>query len=121
MRDDAPRDGQPQRAETAVLHVGALKLDLASFRVTVAQRDVAMTRGEFLLLAELVSHPYCVLERRRLAAALQRQGLLHPISTASLRAVDVKISHIRKKLRQAGCDCIHTMRFVGYRFVPVDC
>ena len=38
----------------------------------------------------------------------------------TLRVVDIHVSRLRKKLAQAGCDCIRTMRYVGYRFVPPD-
>jgi hypothetical protein len=36
------------------------------------------------------------------------------------RAVDILIFRLRGKLGRAGYDCIETIRFVGYRFVPRD-
>jgi DNA-binding response OmpR family regulator len=36
------------------------------------------------------------------------------------RAVDLHISRLRRKLSAAGYDGIRTMRFIGYRFVPVE-
>jgi hypothetical protein len=40
-------------------------------------------------------------------------------ASPSPRSVDTHIARLRAKLRYAGYDCIKTMRFVGYRFVPV--
>lgn len=100
---------------TEVMTLGALRLDPAGFSVTVDGNDLSLTLAEFLLLRELARNPYKVLGRERLAAAL-REDPSEPAT--SPRSVDTHISRLRKKLRNAGYDCIKTMRFVGYRFVP---
>jgi DNA-binding response OmpR family regulator len=97
---------------------GSLALYPSGYTVSVDGRDVAVTVPEFLLLVTLMRHPYRVLDRETLARALdEKRGRMAP-TAASLRAVDLHISRLRKKLRAAGCDPIATMRFVGYRFVP---
>jgi len=98
---------------------GALALDSTGFTVTVDGRDLPVTLAEFLLLKEFVLNPYRVLDRTTLARALSRRGFGYTTSHLSARTVDLHISHLRKKLHQAGYDCIKTMRFVGYRFVPL--
>jgi DNA-binding response OmpR family regulator len=107
---------QELSTSAAVLTMGALRLDPEGFSVTVDGSDLALTLAEFLLLRELASHPYQVLGRERLAAAL-REHTSDPVPSA--RSVDTHISRLRRKLHLAGYDCIKTMRFVGYRFVPV--
>jgi two-component system response regulator ChvI len=110
-----PIPEQDFSGDTEVMTLGALRLDPAGFSVTVGGGDLSLTLAEFLLLRELARHPYQVLGRERLAAAL-REHASDP--TSSPRSVDTHISRLRRKLRSAGCDCIKTMRFVGYRFVP---
>jgi DNA-binding response OmpR family regulator len=103
-------------AET--IEIGPLRLDPAGFTASVEGRDLSLTLGEFLILRELAQNPYQVLRRERLSA------LMHGVTgsgdglAASPRAVDTHIARLRAKLRRAGFDCIKTMRFVGYRFLP---
>jgi hypothetical protein len=59
-----------------------------------------------------------VFNRQRLTE-LVRQGTPRVAATSpDTRSVDSHIARIRAKLRALGDDCIHTMRNVGYRFVP---
>lgn len=97
---------------------GPLVLNYEGFSVTLDGNDLPLTLGEFLLLAELARNPYSVLDRQRLASVLRANNGSADGGEASLRAVDVHISRLRRKLHAAGYDCIKTMRFVGYRFVP---
>jgi two-component system OmpR family response regulator len=109
---DSP--GQPQ----AIDH-GGLFLDLNGYSVQVQGQDVPVTLTEFLLLKELAGAPYRTFDRRTLAAAVQERGFSHDLQPISARAVDLHISRLRRKLVEAGYDCIRTMRFVGYRFIPL--
>jgi len=108
---------QNPKGDPGAITMGALRLDPAGFSVTVDGRDLALTLAEFLLLQELARHPYQVLSRERLASALREYGSTSEPSPSS-RSVDTHVSRLRAKLRSAGYDCIKTMRFVGYRFVP---
>ncbi len=109
--DDSQRERQ-------TLSRGPLVLDLPGYAVAVGGRDIAVTATEFLLLRALALQPYRVLGRAALAAAVHAQGYGQTPQPMSPRAVDLHISRLRKKLSRAGYDCIRTMRFVGYRFVP---
>jgi DNA-binding response OmpR family regulator len=88
--------------------------------VRVNGRDLTLTYAEFLIMEEFVRHPYQVLNRERLLAATRDKLALAGGNDPTLRSVDTHIARIRAKLRAAGYSCIKTMRFVGYRFVPLD-
>lgn len=105
-------------ADPAVLSYGPLSLHLDGFAVSVYDRDVPVTLSEFLLLAAFARSPYRVLDRAALADALRGSAAFDGRDAADLRLIDRHISRLRKKLNDAGCDCIKTMRFAGYRFVP---
>jgi DNA-binding response OmpR family regulator len=97
---------------------GALVLDPTGFCVRVSDQDVPMTLSEFLILRELVTAPYRTFSRVELAAAVQSRSESAGGAPASARAIDLHVSRLRRKLRQAGFDGIRTMKSVGYRFVP---
>jgi DNA-binding response OmpR family regulator len=100
-----------------VITSGPLTLNLSGFSLTINDVDVPLTQAEFLLMATLARNPYNVIDRQTLARVL-RTGALGPAMTTSPRAVDTHIARLRHKLAEAGCECIRTMRNVGYRFVP---
>jgi DNA-binding response OmpR family regulator len=106
-------------AESTPICFGPLCLNPEGFSVSVGERDVALTLAEFLLFQELARHPFQVLDRQRLVGVLRESIASADAAPSSSRAVDTHISRLRAKLRRAGYDCIKTMRFVGYRFVPV--
>jgi two-component system, OmpR family, alkaline phosphatase synthesis response regulator PhoP len=100
------------------LSVGPIYIDLSGLSVSVYGRDVPLTHGEFLILVALARQPYSVMSRERLMEVLNEAPGGRPALGGRVRAVDTHITRIRKKLADAGCDCIRTMRFVGYRLVP---
>jgi DNA-binding response OmpR family regulator len=102
------------------MQFGPLLLNLRGFSVSVEGRDVPLTYAEFLLLMTLARDPYSVIGREPLMRVLSEASLGRKSLAVSLRAVDTHIARIRKKLADAGCDCIRTMRNVGYRFVPPE-
>lgn len=105
---------------TNLVSFGALTVDPDGYAVSVDGSDLSLTLAEFRLLNEFARHPYQTLGRRRLAALLREQSGGLDGAGASLRSVDTHIARLRAKLRKAGYDCIKTMRFVGYRFVPLS-
>jgi DNA-binding response OmpR family regulator len=107
-------------AETGVLTFGPLVVNLDGLAVSVDGRDVALTYAEFLVLVTLVRQPFSVLDRAKLRSAVEEMASGKREPAMSMRSVDTHIARIRKKLADAGCDCIRTMRNVGYRFVPPD-
>ncbi len=93
-----------------VLTAGIVELDEARRLVTVAGHEVALTRKEFDLLADLLRHPGRVASRDRL---LQRVwGYDHAGTT---RTVDVHVRQLRKKLGPQAAAYIETVVGVGYR------
>ncbi len=96
---------------------GAVTLDPQWWVAQVNGRNVSLTVAEFVLLHELVRNTPRYLDRPALNRVLQNAPGLRA-ERVSLRAVDLLISRLRRKLQAAGCDAIETMRQVGYRFLP---
>jgi DNA-binding response OmpR family regulator len=86
-------------------------VDLASRRVLVAGTEVALTRKEFDLLADLLRSRGRVLTRERLLERVW--GYTYPGET---RTVDVHIRRLRKKLGAVADERIETVVGVGYRW-----
>jgi DNA-binding response OmpR family regulator len=94
-----------------VLNAGPLELDEARRQVSVGGREVALTRKEFDLLADLLHRRGRVSTRERLLERVW--GYDHPGKT---RTVDVHVRQLRKKLGEPVADSIETVVGVGYRF-----
>ncbi len=96
----------------AVLRFAGFTLDPVQRRLLDEDgTEIALTGGEFELLAALVDRPNRVLTRDRLL------DLLHGRSAGSVdRAIDVAISRLRRKLRDEGrqAQLIKTVRGGGY-------
>jgi DNA-binding response OmpR family regulator len=113
-------------AGSQTINHGSFRLDLHGFAVSVNGQDVPLTYSEFLLLKELAGNPNRYFDRGALQAVLdarsaEAKDLRYAASgPATARSVDLHISRLRRKLKQCGYDCIRTMRFVGYRFVPAE-
>ncbi len=107
-RDDSRTAG----GGAAILHFGALKLDVGAREATVNGASVDLTKTEFDLLSALASRPRQVFTRRALIAAVWGEGWV-----GDEHLVDVHLLHIRRKL---GDDAstqryVRTSRGVGYR------
>lgn len=89
--------------------VGDLTLDFDSHRVSIGDREVALTLTEFKILAELLRKGGSVLTREKL-----REKALGNLNVTD-RTIDVHMASLRKKLEAFG-DRIETVRGVGYRF-----
>ena len=102
-----------EHAAQPIIRRGRIELDSERRRVRAAGREAALTSLEFELLAVLVRHPGRVFSREELLNRLS--GFLRgaPLD----RAIDIHVSNLRHKLRQAmGEDApIETVRGAGYR------
>jgi DNA-binding response OmpR family regulator len=100
---------RPAPAGEAV-RIGALELDPAARRVTVAGEPVHLTPTEFDLLRVLAARPGAVLTRDQLLAEVWgwRDGSGH-------RTVD---SHIRGLRRKLGAERVRTVHGIGYALEP---
>ena len=94
-------------AETTVLHVGPVQLDLRSRRATSGDRTVELTAREFALLETFMRHPGQVLSREQLLSHVWGYDF-----DPGSNVVDVYIRYLRRKL---GPNVIETVRGMGYR------
>lgn len=101
------RRGRVAGADTDVLRVGAVTVDLGARRVSVDDSEVNLTATEFDLLAHLMRRPSRVFTREQLL-----QDVWGYASAAGPRTVDVHVAQLRAKLGAHGC--VRTVRGVGY-------
>jgi two-component system response regulator MtrA len=96
----------------ARLHLGDVAIDVAGRTVSVAGREVALTRTEFDLLLELARHPGQVLGRDVLLDRIWGYDYL-----GDSRLVDVAVGRLRAKVEAdpATPRLILTVRGVGYK------
>ncbi len=93
-----------------ILRVGALEVDTYAVVARVAGRALELTPTEFKLLHHLARTPGRAVSRTELYEVAM------PESDAFERAVDIHITNLRRKLRDAGADgLIETVRGLGYR------
>jgi two-component system KDP operon response regulator KdpE len=106
----APESGQ---VESAVA-IGPLNIDLAYRRVSLGDTEVALTRKEYAVLAQLARHPGRVITQQQLLKDVW--GPTHVEDTHYLRIV---VGHLRQKLGDdpAAPRYIVTEAGVGYRLV----
>ena len=104
-----------RRAETPqnnkeLLISGPIQLDTGRCELKVDDRLIRVTATEFGLLKTLMAANGRVLNRQRLIEAVLGTGV-----AVTDRTIDVHITALRKKLRQAS-GWIHTIRGIGYAF-----
>jgi DNA-binding response OmpR family regulator len=109
-----------RRSRTAVvhehrkLHFGALSINTAARAVRLNDEEVALSSNEFDLLLHLATHPGEVQSREKLYLQLYRREY-----DGVDRTLDVRISHLRRKLGDTGePERIKTIWGHGYLFVP---
>lgn len=105
------RRSQDDFAGAPVLTSGRLRLETESRRVLVGEREIALTRKEFDLLATMMRQAGRVLTRSRILERVW--GYDYPGET---RTVDVHVRQLRKKLGDEIAREIETVVGVGYRF-----
>jgi len=104
------RSGAPALA-TQFVEAGDVRLNPQTREVWYASERLEVTMLEFDILDVLVRSAGRVVSRDELTAALYQRK-----STPYERALDVHISHLRKKLERANRNPIQTIRGVGYQF-----
>jgi two-component system OmpR family response regulator len=96
---------------------GALAVDPAAHRVTIATVEVTLTALEFAILSVLLARPGQVFNREHILDAVHGGTI-----QISDRTVDSHVRNIRAKLAAAGCtDAIETVHGVGFRLGPCGC
>jgi DNA-binding response OmpR family regulator len=103
--------GQPESDSPDLLCCGALAIDLASYRVSIAGAPVELTYKEYELLRFLATQPDRVFTREALLDKVWGYDFY-----GGARTVDVHIRRLRSKLEVGGHTFIETVRSVGYRF-----
>jgi two-component system response regulator RegX3 len=97
--------------------VGPLDVDLPARRAWLNGRELALSRKEYDLLAELVRHAGRVVTREELM-----DRVWDPNWFGSTKTLDVHMGWLRRKLgdEPAAPRFIHTVRGVGFRFTAPD-
>jgi two-component system, OmpR family, response regulator RegX3 len=109
MRRTGERDSAPSTAPApTVLTTGDLTVDLRAHRVTVDDREIALTPKEYDLRALLARDPGATLTRERIIEEVWDAHWFGPTKT-----LDVHIASLRKKLGDPAM--IETIRGVGFR------
>ena len=103
---------EPETGAPAVLNLGPLRIDLAGRTVERDGAEIALTRTEFDLLAELARHPGQVFPRDLLLDRVWGYDYL-----GDSRLVDVAVGRLRAKIEadQAAPTLILTVRGAGYK------
>ncbi|MCT7354211.1 winged helix-turn-helix domain-containing protein [Streptomyces sp. 15-116A] len=111
-----PADQQPQVPVPAPVTDGGdplIRVDTVQRTAEVDGRQLDLTYLEFELLAHLVAHPGRVHTRDQLVGTVWGYG-----HVGDGRTVDVHIARLRRKLGARYRGTIHTVRRVGYKYVP---
>ncbi|MDT0305609.1 response regulator transcription factor [Streptomyces sp. DSM 44917] len=109
--DEAPAAaGEPPApgGSGSVLSLGPITVELATRRVEVDGRHVALTRKEFDLLALLAQRPGVVFRREQIISDVWRTSW-----EGTGRTLEVHVASLRAKLRRP--ELVETVRGVGYR------
>jgi DNA-binding response OmpR family regulator len=98
-------------AESTVLLVGGLRIDVVRREITLEDKRVDLTRREFDLLAFLAARPGQVVSRAELRAEVWQQPY------GDDQTIDVHLSWLRRKLGETAAEprYLHTVRGVGFR------
>ncbi|HEY4898072.1 MAG TPA: response regulator transcription factor [Solirubrobacteraceae bacterium] len=104
-----------QRARPARVTVGEVTIDTAARQAWLADRELALTRKEFDLLARLARAPGEVVTREDLMSDVWDENWF-----GSTKTLDVHMTSLRRKLGEdpAAPRHIQTVRGVGFRFAP---
>jgi two-component system response regulator RegX3 len=109
----APADEQPPEP----IDVGPLHVDVAARRARLGEGELALSRKEFDLLAELVRNAGRVVTREQLMDRVWDENWF-----GSTKTLDVHVRWLRQKLGDdpAAPRFLHTVRGVGFRFTAPE-
>jgi two-component system response regulator RegX3 len=107
----------PAEAPPAAVTVGPLTVEPAARRVQLEGSELQLSRKEFDLLADLISHAGEVVKREDLMSRVWDENWF-----GSTKTLDVHVRWLRQKLGDdpASPRFIHTVRGVGFRFTAPD-
>jgi len=108
------RRGQPP-AQPREIRAGRLTLDLEKYSVRCCEQAVELTPTEFKLLSVLAQQPGRVFTRMQFLDQVQGEAF-----EGYERTIDAHVKNLRQKLSPLGCDCIVTVRGVGYKLEVGD-
>ena len=99
------------------ISIDDLHVDLAARRATLKDQELALSRKEFDLLAELVRHAGRVVTREHLMDRVWDENWF-----GSTKTLDVHVRWLRQKLGDApeSPRYLHTVRGVGFRFTAPE-
>ena len=106
------RSGPPPAGQPSSVEIGGVRIDAGSRTVTRNGAPVEVTSIEYDVLDTLLRSAGRVVSRDELMHRLYQRE-----ATPFDRAIDVHVSHLRKKLEGARA-VIRTVRGVGYQFCP---
>jgi two-component system response regulator CpxR len=109
------RSGASEQSKPAWFEIDGLKLDESTREVWADGERIEITSIEFDILDLLARSAGRIVSRDELAAVLHQRE-----STPFERAIDVHISHLRKKLERGDRAPIRTVRGVGYLYSPAS-
>jgi DNA-binding response OmpR family regulator len=100
-----------ETSKAATLSYGDIVLNIDTHIVTIAEREVKLTRTEYAILKMLMQTPAQVITKSQLLDSLSEDT---PDCTES--SLKTHISHLRSKLREAGGkDCIEAVWGIGFK------
>jgi two-component system alkaline phosphatase synthesis response regulator PhoP len=108
------RRSQPP-APPREIRAGRLTLDLDKYEVRCGEKAVELTTTEFKLLSVLAQQPGRVFTRMQFLDQVQGEAF-----EGYERTIDAYIKNLRQKLSPLGCECIATVRGVGYKLEVGD-
>ncbi|SFB40459.1 DNA-binding response regulator, OmpR family, contains REC and winged-helix (wHTH) domain [Amycolatopsis marina] len=102
----------PAHSPGGVLEVGELRIDVGTRVVSLAGRELTLTKKEFDLLAYLAEQPGQVVTKRAIT-----EHVWHDSDPGSVQSIDVHVSWLRRKLGEtaAAPRHLHTVRGVGLK------
>lgn len=103
---------QTQANKGDVIRIGLLTVMPKRYEVYVNREPVKLTLGEYRLINRMAAHPNRVFSRQEIVQTIHDDE-----SESTERAVDARVSLLRRKLGDAG-KYIRTIRGVGYQLKP---
>ncbi|OIQ76026.1 phosphate regulon transcriptional regulatory protein PhoB [mine drainage metagenome] len=101
--------------DLAVVNLGKLSLDAATYRVSFAQQPIKLGPTEFKLLHYLMTHAERVHSRAQLLDQVWGDHVF-----IEERTVDVHVKRLRESLGDQAASMIETVRGAGYRLTHQD-